>query len=46
MREGKEEKERDTDRLDEEIRRRQEEYTEEDKAFLEELWESIREFNE
>lgn len=34
------------ERLDEELRKRLEEYTEEDRAFLEEMWESIREFNE
>lgn len=32
--------------LDEEIRSLMEDYTEEDRAFLEELRESIREFNE
>ena len=34
------------ERLDEELRKRLEEYTEEDRAFLEEMRESIREFNE
>lgn len=34
------------ERLDEEIRTLMEDYTEEDRAFLEELWDSIREFNQ
>lgn len=33
-------------RLDEEIRELMEDYTEEDKAFLEEMWESIKEYNQ